>query len=148
MGTGYSIHIAHSRSVKSGRHRISHQPVRAEMLLLFFKSSRSGTSRRSSRSRSRGGGAEHLPSGFKRYTWASAHPRTPTTSSSASPMVRSSLRKFSSDKYRSGSISAPKTSQPHSFAESARVAPRLMPCDSGRSSNQSIRFSLDKNVDR
>jgi hypothetical protein len=27
VGTGYSIHISHSPSVKAGRHRLSHGPV-------------------------------------------------------------------------------------------------------------------------
>jgi hypothetical protein len=33
VGTGYSLHIAHSRSVKARRHRISHQPVFREYVV-------------------------------------------------------------------------------------------------------------------
>ncbi len=33
MGTGYSIHIAHSRSVKAGCHRLSHKSVFREYVV-------------------------------------------------------------------------------------------------------------------
>ena len=33
MGTGYSIHISHSPSVKAGRHRLSHGPAFCEYVI-------------------------------------------------------------------------------------------------------------------